>query len=69
MSYPGDPYWMTCRYPGTCARCGAAIAKRERAFRYKSGALYCSKESCGQACEREFEAAAHDEAMLSGAIR
>ena len=59
--YAGDPYWLTLKYPGQCARCGRELRKGERAFRYKSGALYCDSAVCGRAESRSFEAAAEDE--------
>ena len=59
--YAGDPHWITCRWPGKCASCGAAIAPGERAFRYKTRQLYGDACGCGQAHEFEFAAAAQDE--------
>ena len=65
MRYSGDPYWITCRYPGKCSGCGAEIPKGKRAFRYKCGSLYCDTPDCGQAASRDFDAAAADEDRYS----
>ena len=56
-----DPYWLVLRYPGKCAHCEDDIPAGSRAFRYKTGELYCSAEDCGQAESREFRAAVQDE--------
>ena len=64
-SYSGDPYWITCKYPATCAKCGAAIAKGQRAYRYKSGKLYGEACGCGLACDADFVSAAADEAFYN----
>lgn len=63
-SYPGDPRWITARYPGKCGKagCGAPIKKGDRAFSYPSTrTLYGS--ACGHADQgaRDFEAARQDE--------
>lgn len=62
--YSCDPYWITARYAGTCAGCGVAIDKGERAFYYPSGRkLYCSHpdDGCGETHAAEFESRAFDE--------
>ncbi len=64
--YSGDPYWLTLKYQGTCSRCGDAIPRGADAFRFKSGALYCTKEECGGKESRAFESAAFDESMYTG---
>jgi len=67
MRYSGDPRWITLRYAGSkCRRCGKQLKRGERAFRYKDGSLYCDSDNCGQAASRSFDAAASDEAMLTG---
>lgn len=64
--YAGDPYWIKVKYSGSkCHRCEREIKKGERAFRYKTGALYCDTPDCGQHCDREFSAAAEDEDFMN----
>ena len=65
--YAGDPRWITCKYPGQCRKCGGPILRGAQAYRYKDGSLYCQGDQCGRAAEREFAAAAADEAFLTGA--
>jgi hypothetical protein len=44
-----DPYWLTCRRSGKCARCKDTIEKGDEAFYYPSSrALYCDEAMCGQ---------------------
>ena len=64
--YGGDPYWLTVRYPGKCAKCGTTIGRGAQAFRYKDGSLYCEAAGCGGAESSSFEAAAFDEAVTTG---
>lgn len=64
--YSGDPYWITCKYPGKCRKCGATIKKGSKAFRYKDGSLYGGDCGCGDAASADFEACAFDEAMCTG---
>jgi len=61
--YKGDPYWLTARYPGKCAKCGRAFTKGTDIFRYKDGTIYA--DTCAEAASREFEAAAADEDLYS----
>jgi len=65
--YSGDPRWITCRWPGKCASCGAAMARGAQAFRYKTGQLYGDACGCGQTREHEFIAEAEDELAYGGA--
>lgn len=53
--YEGDPYWLTLRYPGTCAACGKKLKKGDRAFRFKSGKLFGDEEACCGAGTMESE--------------
>jgi hypothetical protein len=60
--YTGDPYWITARYAGACARCHQPIRAGERAFYYPKGkVLYCQASACGEQCAAEFQSAAQDE--------
>ncbi len=69
--YSGDPYWMTARYDGNCAGCGAPFKKGDSVFRYKSGAMYGSNcngqgSGCGEYESERFNEAAYAEyAMCS----
>lgn len=57
-----DPYWLSVRWPGQCARCAGKIGKGGRAFYYPHlKHLLCSREECGSKDSREFEAARADE--------
>jgi hypothetical protein len=62
-----DPYWITAKYPGHCAVCGADVARGDRAFYYPSSkGLLGSHCGCGDKAAADFTAAAMDEAMYSG---
>jgi len=52
VSVSGDPYWITVRYPGECAKCGAAIRRGEKAFYYPRGKKMYGKR-CGHGAEAE----------------
>lgn len=65
-SYVGDPYWLTLRYPATCAKCGHAIKRGERAFYFKTGHIFCVALDCGEAEASAFHAAAADEDFTNG---
>lgn len=61
-----DPAWIYVRYAGLCARCGEPIPQGQRAFYYPNGKkLYCYRDACGPACERDFAACAHDEMVYN----
>lgn len=61
----GDPYWLTAKYAGTCAGCGAPIAKGSRAFCWPKGKrIECA--TCGDASDRRFLAEVQDEHMSGG---
>ena len=65
--YKGDPYWLTCRYPGKCANCDEVIPRGARAFYYPKGRyLYCKRNGCGDTAEADFNAHAFDEAVYNG---
>lgn len=63
----GDPRWLTAKWPGKCSapKCGKPIAKGERVFYYPNGKrILCP--ACGEQGEREFTAAAFDDAQQGG---
>lgn len=67
--YSGDPYWITTRRPGVCAKpgCDQEIARGERAFYYPKGkATYADPCGHADAASRDFEAAAYDEDVIGG---
>jgi len=65
--YKGDPYWITLRFLGKCASCGAELPKGSEAFKYKDGSLYGEACGCGEEASREFSCAADDEDLyMSG---
>lgn len=66
-SYSRDPYWLTARYPGACAKCSAPISRGDRAFYYPlTRTMYGAACGCGETADRDFDAAAMDEDMLTG---
>jgi len=64
--YNQDPYWLTLRFRGVCARCKRQLRRGERAFRSKDGSLFCDKDECGGQESRDFSAAKMDEEFFSG---
>lgn len=63
----GDPYWITAKYPGTCAKCQVKINKGERIFYYPNGnATYGDVCGCGDTAARDFFSAAADEDLMGG---
>jgi hypothetical protein len=62
----GDPYWLTLRYPATCAGkdCGLELVAGDRAFRFKDGTMF--GERCGHGTQEaaRFASEAADEEML-----
>lgn len=60
----GDPYWMTARFPGKCAKTGEPFAKGARVFRYKSGECYAGAAAAAAAAD--FKSCADDEAFMNG---
>lgn len=63
-SYARDPFWLESRFPGTCAKCGAAIKTGERIFYYPNGKKAYSGE-CAEAASRDFQSCAFDEAQYN----
>jgi hypothetical protein len=59
--YSGDPYWLTLRWPGICAGCGASFPKGARAFRFKNKKLYGEPCGCGTAESERFDELARAE--------
>ena len=66
MRYTGDPYWMTVKYRTTCSKCGKTIERGQDGFRFKSGDIFCDGPNCGQRESASFNAAAEDEAFMTG---
>ena len=65
--YKDDPRWIDTRYPATCRQCGKPIKRGDRAFYYpRTRALYCEADDCGGQADRDFNAAAMDEAFYNG---
>ncbi len=64
-SYAGDPYWLTARYGGQCAKCGEAFPKGAEIFWYpRSKRAYFGP--CGEAAARDFDTMAEAEHVLGG---
>lgn len=67
--YSRDPYWLTAKFDSKCTRkgCDTTITKGQRAFYYPSSkSVLCEKDDCGGQASRDFEAAAADDAAMSG---
>ncbi len=65
--YSKDPYWMTTKYPGKCAKCGKRINRGDQVFYYpRTKALFCNNDDCGGAADRDFNSCAFDDAQMSG---
>jgi len=45
--YRGDPYWLTAKYPGTCAGCRKPFPRGAQVFRFKSGKMFAEECGCG----------------------
>ena len=61
----GDPRWLSVRYAGECAGCGASLPKGSRAFYWpKDKRLECAQ--CGESSERRFVAEVQDEVFSGG---
>jgi hypothetical protein len=58
--YRNDPYWLTAKWPGHCAKCNTPIKAGERAFYYPHERRLYSGE-CAEQAARDFECAAADE--------
>jgi hypothetical protein len=58
--YRNDPYWLTAKWPGHCAKCNAPIKAGERAFYYPLERKLLAGE-CAEQAARDFEALAADE--------
>lgn len=60
--FSNDPHWLTVKYAGKCAKCGAPIKAGESAFYYPIGkSVYGTKCGCGDEHSRDFEAAKFDD--------
>jgi hypothetical protein len=64
-TYSGDPYWMTAKFPGTCAKTGVPFKRGDRVFYYPRDRK-CYVGEAAEAASRDFEACAQDEAFASG---
>ena len=64
--YSGDPYWLTLRYPTTCAGCNYYMPKGSQAFRFKNRKMYGEACGCGTRESEQFEALAQAEAFYNG---
>jgi hypothetical protein len=58
--YRNDPYWITAKWAGKCAKCGAPIKRGERAFYYPQERRLYSGE-CAEQAASDFQALAADE--------
>jgi hypothetical protein len=57
-----SPRWILARFPSSCSKCLARIAKGERVFYYPSGrSVMCAGENCGSQASRDYDAACFDE--------
>ena len=63
--YSEDPYWLTAKYSGKCAGCGASFARGEQVFRFKNRKVYAASCGCGIYESERFEQLAQDEYLYS----
>lgn len=65
---PRDPYWITARRPGKCAKCGEAIPVGAHGFYIPNSRTLYGAACCGAADEasRRFDAERADEAQYAG---
>lgn len=64
--YSGDPRWIRARGVSMCVN-GHRIENGEPLFWYPRGLYaFCEREACGEAESARFEAAAFDEAVMTG---
>jgi len=62
--YAGDPYWLTAKYPGVCAKTGQPFKKGDRVFYYpKTRPIYAG--AAAEAASADFQSAAADEDTYS----
>ncbi len=61
--YKGDPRWITARF-GECAKCKKTLANQRAAYFPNGRVCFC--EDCGRPAMVQFEAAAFDEAVMTG---
>jgi hypothetical protein len=65
--YVGDPHWITCKFPGKCAKCSKPIAKGAEAFYYpRDKGMYGKACGCGDAAANDFRNCAEAEAYYGG---
>lgn len=64
MRYKDDPRWLEARFDCECDGCHEPTRKGDRIYWYPSvKKAYGSTCGCGQAAERDFQAAAFDESF------
>jgi hypothetical protein len=60
-----DPYRLTARYAGVCAKCGEAFKAGDSIFYYPNGKKAYSGK-CAEAAEADFNSCRFDEAVYTG---
>lgn len=64
-SYSKDPYWITARRSGLCAKCDAFVHPGDRVFYWPTTRdVHCAP--CGDTSERRFVAEVQDEDFMGG---
>jgi hypothetical protein len=58
--YSRDPYWITAKYPGYCAKCKTTFKAGEKIYYYPNNHTTYSGE-CAQTAFADFACAAMDE--------
>lgn len=62
-----DPHYMTAKFPGRCAQCGADVPRGSKVFYYpNTRTLLCDADSCSGQAARDFEASRADESFNGG---
>ena len=65
--YSNDPRWVTARFDSECTGCRKTIRRGQPAFYYpRTRDVLCDRDDCGGQASRDFEAAAFDEAQMTG---
>ena len=63
--YSEDPRWIRAKF-GNCARCEQPLKGKRAAYFPNGRTVFCEK--CGQTEMAAFDAAAFDEAVMTGTI-
>ncbi|MFA5376763.1 MAG: hypothetical protein WC455_13525 [Dehalococcoidia bacterium] len=60
-----DPYWLSAKYAGTCAKCGTPFKVGDQIFYYPN-TRKAYGDKCAEEASRDFASCAADEAVYNG---